>query len=1252
MYGQGIFTHDVSPPQSEIGTVGFFNNPDTWPGLVGSASDLLSGVASVEITLQRALDDLYYNGSSWSPTVTWLRASGTTSWSFPFTPAVETRYTVNSKATDGCGNVQSVPGTGAFTYDTTAPGPPFNLSVMPSNWSKFNSFNLSWNNPADRSGIVAAHYKWDTAPINNDDESSGSPAVGEGINHISGLTVATQGTHQLFLWLEDMAGNVNFQTRNATSAGAFKWDAVPPATSLVGLVATQGCAGWYTSTVLVSLSAVDVNPDPERINATSGISATFWRQDGGSWQRLLTSTFEIAGEGPHTVEYYSEDRAGNLEIIKAVSPAVKIDTVLPTTNQPYYTGTLGRNGWYTSTVSVALTAVDATSGVSATYHQVDGAAFELDNLFNVATDGVHTIRYYSVDAACNQEMMQTTSTPLKIDKTSPTTSYQRDGRLGENGWFIASPVTMTLRANDAVTGVQTSGMDRLRYRIDGGSWQEYSGAAVSFAVTTPPGQSEYVRLIEYSAMDLAGNIEPTRALTVGIDFRAPPAIPFVPIVSPPSWTRTNCFTITWDENPYDLSGIGGAYYSFREPVSPTDGILILSHNIKSIPCVQIPVELGDGARNVYIWLRDEAGNSDHRTRREVTVRLDQTPPRVTPDVTGNLCGTSGWYNSPITVCFAAADNVPSGMVGGVISYHVVSAGGWVEGNCCYESRDGRHTIEGRAMDAAGNVSGIVTTTVKLDRTPPAAPIGLSVEPSGWSKDNLFTTSWVNPGDFSGLAGAYYKQGGPPIAPTDGVYVDNAQGSLSISATSEGEIPVYVWLVDKACNSDHQRRAIGILKYDRTMPTTTFSASGTLGGDGWYVSLVRITLNCEDNASGWASSYYRIGNGPWQNGTSFLIDTEGTTTFSYYSMDAAGNVESARTGLIKIDSRPPSSYAYADSYSQSSCFTIYWDGSDASSGIAAFDIQYRVGTTGAWQDWVISVDPAQRSRLFCGTVGKTFYFRTRARDRAGNVESYASTPEVYVSADPLLNGDFGHGDWNGWERSWVSRPWWHGAECPPTLVVTQSYTGGDTWTAVLGCPGQRDGPVGTAMICQTINVPNAQDWPAPVLLFRYHILTYDVLWGPTKQKFYDSFNVGLYPPGAVGPTYVFTDGNRTATYGQLLDLGWREGAVDLRPYAGRTTTICLANVTREDEGDAVFNTWTLVDDVKLVNLEHRLYVPMVLGVTHASELSAGLQQVLTYPNLKADTHALRDITDGDSRGRSHAAEFPGTETRPTIFGAER
>jgi hypothetical protein len=196
---------------------------------------------------------------------------------------------------------------------------------------------------------------------------------------------------------------------------------------------------------------------------------------------------------------------------------------------------------------------------------------------------------------------------------------------------------------------------------------------------------------------------------------------------------------------------------------------------------------------------------------------------------------------------------------------------------------------------------------------------------------------------------------------------------------------------------------------------------------------------------------------------------------------------------------------------------------------------------------------------------------------------------------VQNGDFEQILGGEWEQRWL--PGDGSGSCMPSRDVVPSYMGGNTHAVVLGCPNLDTGaPFGSSVVCQTISVPRTQDWPVPMLRFRYRIYTYDVLIGPTTGLVYDSFSVGLWPQGQVQPTYVFTDGNQTTDWGNLKDLGWREGAVELSAHAGQSVRVCLANVTRQDSD---LNTWTFVDDVRMVNLEHRLFLPTVLRAARGS-----------------------------------------------------
>lgn len=69
-------------------------------------------------------------------------------------------------------------------------------------------------------------------------------------------------------------------------------------------------------------------------------------------------------------------------------------------------------------------------------------------------------------------------------------------------------------------------------------------------------------------------------------------------------------------------------------------------------------------------------------------------------------------------------------------------------------------------------------------------------------------------------------------------------------------------------------------------------------------------------------------------------------------------------------------------------TVRWGGSDpGGSGIQTYDVQYRDTGGGSWTDWQIGT--TSTSATFFGTAGHTYYFRSRARDKAQNIEPWPS-----------------------------------------------------------------------------------------------------------------------------------------------------------------------------------------------------------------------------------------------------------------------
>jgi len=162
----------------------------------------------------------------------------------------------------------------------------------------------------------------------------------------------------------------------------------------------------------------------------------------------------------------------------------------------------GDNGWYVSCVTVTLNVMDEGSGVESTWYRLDVGYWKLyTGPFEVCEDGYHTVEYYSIDKAGNNEDPR--SVDFKIDKTSPVTEHELEGFIGEDGWFLTN-VTVTLSATDA-----TSGVNYTKYKLDDGDWIPYE----EFFIVTEDGEYN----LSYYSVDLAGNTEPTNEVEFKIE---------------------------------------------------------------------------------------------------------------------------------------------------------------------------------------------------------------------------------------------------------------------------------------------------------------------------------------------------------------------------------------------------------------------------------------------------------------------------------------------------------------------------------------------------------------------------------------------------------------------------------------------------------------------------------------------------------------------------------------------------------------
>ena len=92
-------------------------------------------------------------------------------------------------------------------------------------------------------------------------------------------------------------------------------------------------------------------------------------------------------------------------------------------------------------------------------------------------------------------------------------------------------------------------------------------------------------------------------------------------------------------------------------------------------------------------------------------------------------------------------------------------------------------------------------------------------------------------------------------------------------------------------------------------------------------------------------------------------------------------------MTRVDGDAPQSTAAAPAYAPAGYFRVIWNGDDGGgSGVIAYDVQMRDDSSAAWTAWQTSVTAT--SAIFDGEPGHTYYFRVRAHDAVGNVETYA------------------------------------------------------------------------------------------------------------------------------------------------------------------------------------------------------------------------------------------------------------------------
>ncbi|MCX8173543.1 MAG: Ig-like domain-containing protein [Thermoplasmata archaeon] len=808
------FTVDLVTPSSLLTGPGYTG---TSPFTLGyTASDALSGIASVALYYSFNFSDFVLYGES---TV----SNGTFSFTAPYGDGTYRFYTV---ARDKAGNAEPVSGA-KLTVVVDTKKPSAFVSPLP---QISNTRILELNVVCGDTASGVSHFML----LSSTDNGSTWEFYGNYTTSPVQFIAGREGKYLFQAIAVDYAGNV--EEMGPAEAWTFV-DLTEPAV-YVSIEGILGNDGWYLSSVKVMLGAADA----------TGVKL-YYSLNYGNWC-VYTAPFTLAEDGIHNLACYAVDAAGNIN--SSLNIQVKVDRTAPVTQHsqvPEWS-----NGTHTT---INFTATDSASGVKFTKVRIDDGEWITLNTgsgtspLTVIGNGVHRIRYFSLDVGGNPE--QEREFYVRIDAVAPGTELTVSGVSGKNGWFV-SAVKVQLTSTDGLSGVAG-----VYYSIDNSTFRQYTAPVEIIA--------EGMHLIEYYAVDVAGNLEARKAVTVKIDTTMPSST----INMSGGWYRTLPVNLTI--NAMDgVSGLAGMYYSIN-------GLPWVKGTIVSLDT--------DGAHTIRYYSVDNAGNAEEV--KYVVVQIDAEAPETEAILSGNL-SQNGWYTGTVLVTLEAEDGV-SGVSDIFFS---------VDGSQVFDytgpivlTGDGVHILCYYAVDRAGNLEEEKTLTIGIDSTAPETTINAS---SGWYSQTPVMLALAAVDGTSGVAVTFYRvEGG------------EWKTGVEINLTEDGVYTVEFYSVDIAGNLERSQRVTVRIDSSapavelRGLPTERKSVSGTIQvsfGVSDLSGISRATYSID----GTARTLVAVGNL-----YSLEIDTtsigDGTHGLVIEITDNAGH-STRITRTIRVDNTPP------------------------------------------------------------------------------------------------------------------------------------------------------------------------------------------------------------------------------------------------------------------------------------------------------------------------------------------------------------
>jgi hypothetical protein len=382
--------------------------------------------------------------------------------------------------------------------------------------------------------------------------------------------------------------------------------------------------------------------------------------------------------------------------------------------------------------------------------------------------------------------------------------------------------------------------------------------------------------VNYFSVDLVGNVEnPVKSSTWTIDTAG--IVSSMQINNGTAVTKTAAVTLNlYASDPAGIATMqfsnDGVTYTAEEPYATTKEWLLSP---------------GDGLKTVYVRFRDNDLPTGHQYAPVTTeITLDTTPPATTANpITGIYSGTPVMValtsNEPATIYYTTDGTTPntsSSVYTGPLAIGATT------------------TVKYFAVDTAGNVETTVKTgTWTIHATDMVASVKIN---NGADETNSTSVNLtISASDPTGVGTMQFSNDGMNYT-TEEPYATSKAWTL---APGDGPKTVYVRFRDQALPTGtlYDPVTAGIT-LDTAQPVTTPSPVAGV----YSAAPVPVILTTNEPATEVTTIYYTTdGSTPTTSSSVYSgpIPVLATTTIKYFAVDAAGNVESVKTGTWTIHS---------------------------------------------------------------------------------------------------------------------------------------------------------------------------------------------------------------------------------------------------------------------------------------------------------------------------------------------------------------